>query len=173
MAHKTTVSLDILTCTDYVEFGNCPDRFGRFFWSKKDSNYLDLKLKLFKKDDNKEFRLVQNLTMAAVGFSQFMRLRNQLVNPAEVFARKENLAPVLMPTKFKIMDGQLKLAHKVVDVVQRPKERFLWLCCGTLWTNLRVPVLKSDDLQGRRRTRSFNKLSMWIIKLENLSFYLV
>ena len=51
------------------------------------------------------------------------------------------------------------------------KQRFVWLCCGTMWTSLRVLMLKSDYLQGRRRTRSFNKLSMWIINLRNRSIY--
>ena len=92
------------------------DRFGRFSWSKNNSNYLDVKLKIFKKDDRKEFRLVQNLTMGDEDFNQFMRLRNQLVNAAENFAREENLTPVLIPTMSKDRD-ELKLAHKVVDVV--------------------------------------------------------
>ena len=116
MAYNTTASLDKLTCTDYVDFGNCQDRFGQFFWSKNDSNYLDVILKVFKKDDNKEFRLVRNPTMGEADFNQFMRLRNQLVNAAENFARDDNLTPVLLPTVSKDTDEQLKLAHKVVDV---------------------------------------------------------
>ena len=117
MAYNTTASLDKLTCTDYVDFGKCQDRFGRFSWSKNDSNYLDVKLKVFKKNDKRKFRLVQNLTMGEADFKQFMRLRNQLVNAAENFAKVENLTPVLIPTMSRDMDEQLKLAHKVVDVV--------------------------------------------------------
>ena len=30
MAYNTTALLDKLTCTDYVDFGKCQDRFGRF-----------------------------------------------------------------------------------------------------------------------------------------------
>ena len=45
MSYNTTSSLDKLTCIDYVDFGECQDRFGRFSWSKNDSNYLDVKLK--------------------------------------------------------------------------------------------------------------------------------
>ena len=97
-------------------------RFGRLSWSKNDSNYLDVKLKVFKKDNNKEFRLVQNLTMGEADFNQFMRLRNQLVN-AENFAREENLTTVLIPTMSKDMDEQLKLAHKVVDLVDRANRK--------------------------------------------------
>ena len=126
MAYNTTSSLEKLTCTNYVDFGKCQDRFGRFFWSKNDSNYLDVELKVFKKDDNKEFRLAQNLTMGEADFNQFMRLRNQLVNVAENFAREDSLTPVLIPTMSKDMDEQLKLAHKVVDVVD--------------WTNRKICV---------------------------------
>ena len=104
MAHNTTASLDKLTCTDYGDIGNCRDRFGQLSWCKNDSNHLDVKLKIFKKDNNKELRLVQNLTIREADFNQFMRLRNQLVNAAENFAREENLTPVLIPTMSKDMD---------------------------------------------------------------------
>ena len=120
--------MEKLTCTDNVDFGKCQDIFGRFFWSKNDSNYLDVKLKVFNKDDNKEFRLVQNLTMGEADFNQFMRLRNQLVIAAEDVAREENLTPVLMPKMSKDMDKQLKLAHKVVEVVDRANRKI----CVTL-----------------------------------------
>ena len=70
MAYNATASLDKLTCTNYVDFGKCQDRFGHFSWSKNDSHYLNVKLKLFKKDDNTEFRLVQNFTMGDADFNQ-------------------------------------------------------------------------------------------------------
>ena len=128
MAFNTSASLDKLTCTDYVDFGKCQYRFGQFFWSKNDSNYLDVKLKVFRKDDKKEFRLTQNLTMGKADFNQFMRLRNQLVNAAKNFAREEKLTPVLIPTRSRDMDKQFKLAHKVVDVVDRTNRKI----CVTL-----------------------------------------
>ena len=62
VAHSTT-SLDKPSCTDYVDFGKFQDSIGQYAWSGKDSNYSVVKLKVFRKDDNKEFRLVQNLTM--------------------------------------------------------------------------------------------------------------
>ena len=118
MAYNTSASLDKLTCTDYVDYGNCQDRFRPFSWSETDSNYLDVKFKVFRKDDKKEFRLVQNLTTGEADFNQFMRLRNQLVNAAENFAEEDILTPVLIPTMSNDMDEQHKLAHKVVDVVE-------------------------------------------------------
>ena len=91
MAYSATDSLEKLTCTDYADFDKRQDRFGQFSWSKNNSNYLDVKLKVIKKDDNKELRLVQNLTMGESDFNQFMRLKNQLVNAAENVAGEENL----------------------------------------------------------------------------------
>ena len=78
-AHNTTTSLDKLICTDFVDVGKCQESFGQFPWSRNDSYHLDVKLNVLKKDDNKEFRLVQNLTNGEAVFNQCMRLRNQLV----------------------------------------------------------------------------------------------
>ena len=129
MAYNTTETLDKLPCTDYVDFGRCQDRFGRFSWTKNDSNYLDNKLKVFKRErKNAEFRLRQNLSMGEADFNQFIRQRNQLVVAADNFLREENLSPVLQSTLSKDMEEQLKLVHKVIDVVDRPNRRI----CMTL-----------------------------------------
>ena len=144
MAYDTTASLDKLTCTDYLDFGKCQDRFGRFSWSKNDSNYLDVKLKFFKKGDNREFRLVQSLTMGEADFNQFKRLRNQPVNAAENVAREEKLTPVQISTMSKDMDEQLKVAHKVADVVDRANR----MICITL---LQYNVDKSESSYAQVR----------------------
>ena len=47
MAHSTSASLDMLTSTNFVKFGNCQDSFGHFFWPKNDSEYLDIKFEVF------------------------------------------------------------------------------------------------------------------------------
>ena len=75
---------------------------------------MDVKLKVFKK-----VQLVQNFTIGEAVFNHFMRLGNQLVKAAENITREETLTPVLIPTMSKHMDEQLKLAHKVVDIVDR------------------------------------------------------
>ena len=155
MAYNATASLDKLTCADYVDFGKCQDTFGRFSWSKIDSNDLDVTLKIFKKNDNKEFRLAQNLTMGEADFNQFMRLRNQLVNAAENFAKEDSLTPVLIPTMSRDMDEQLKLAHKVVDVVDRANRKI----CVTL---LRYNV---DKLE-----RSYAQVRIFARKKEDEKF---
>ena len=90
IAYNTTENLDKLTCTDYVDFGKCQDRFGQFFWSKNDSNYLDIKLKVFKRvDKNAEFRLRQNLSMGEADFNQFIRQKNQLLLQQTTFSENK------------------------------------------------------------------------------------
>ena len=130
MAYNSTASLEKLLCTDYADFGKCQDRFRQFPWSRNDSNYLHVKLKEFRKDDKKEFRLVQNLTMGEADFNKFMRLRNQLVNAAQNFAREDYLSPVLIPTlskdiNFVAVAGNLGGKVPVVDNVLSSHEQEL------------------------------------------------
>ena len=129
VAYNTTETLDKLACTDYVDFGKSQDRFARFSWSKIVSNYLDTKLKVFKREDkNAEFQLRQNHSMGEADFNQFIRQRNQLVVAADNFLREQNLSPVPQSTLSKDMEEQLKLVHKVIHVVDRSKRRI----CVTL-----------------------------------------
>ena len=124
MTYTTTASLYKLTCTDYMDFGKSLDRFGRFSWARNDSNYLDIKLKVFKREDkNAEFGLRQNLSMGEADFNQFIRQRNQLVVAADNFLGEQNLPPVLQTTLSKDMEEQPNLVHKVIDIVDRPNRR--------------------------------------------------
>ena len=63
--------------------------------------------------------------MGEADFNQFIRLRNQLVIAAEKFARSELLSPVLISTMSKDMDELLKLAIKVVEVLNRADGKIL------------------------------------------------
>ena len=73
MAYNTTATLDKLACTDYMEFGKCQDRFGQLCWTKNDSNCLDIKLNVLKREDkNAEVWLRQNFAMGElISFSLF------------------------------------------------------------------------------------------------------
>ena len=66
--------------------------------------------------------------MEEVVFNQFIRQRNQLAVAADNFLREQNLSPVLQSTLSKDMEEQLKLVHKVTDVVDRPNR----IICVTL-----------------------------------------
>ena len=66
--------------------------------------------------------------MGEADVNQFIRQRNQVVVAADNFVREQNLLPVLQSTLSKDMEEQLKLVHKVIDVVDRPNRRI----CVTL-----------------------------------------
>ena len=136
-AYNTTASLDKLACTDYVDFGKCQDRFGRISCSKNSFDYLDVKLKVIKRDENKKLRLAQNLTMGEADFNQFIRLRNQLVVAVRDFSKEENLPLVQVRLLAKEIEEQLKLTGKVVEVVDGPHRKI----CGTM---LRYNVEKPE-----------------------------
>ena len=66
--------------------------------------------------------------MGEADFNQFFRQRNQIVVAADNFVRERNLLTVLQSTLSKDMEEQLKLVHKVIDVVDCPNRRI----CVTL-----------------------------------------
>ena len=103
MTYNTTATLDKLASADNVDFGKSQDRFGRIFWSKNSFDYLEVKLKVFKRDENEKLRSAQNLTIGEAYFNQFIRLRNQLVVPVRDFSKEENKPPVQVKLLVKIV----------------------------------------------------------------------
>ena len=100
-------------------------------------------------------------------------MRNQPVNAAENFAREKNLTPVLIPTMSEDMDEQLKLAHKVVDVVDRANRKI----CVTL---LRFNVDKPENFYAearlfarRKEVEKFQQVVYLNYKLEEFIYLLV
>ena len=172
MAYNTTTTLDKLACTDYVDFGECQDRFGRMSWSRNSFDYLDVKLKMFKRDENKKFRLAQNLTMGEPDFNQFVRLRNQLVVAVRDFSKEENLVPVQVKLLAKDMEEQLKLTHKVVEVVDRPYRK---ICVTMLRYNVEKPETSYVQVRlfGRRKDEEkFNQIVYVNYKLDEIIYLL-
>ena len=110
--------------------------------------------------------------MGEADFHQFMRFRNQLVNAAEKFAREENLMPLPIPTMYKDMDEQLKLAHKLLGVVDRANGKI----CLTL---LRYNVDKLESSYARVRLlarkmgdEKFQQVIYVIYKFEEIIYLL-
>ena len=173
MAYNTTVFLDKLACTNYVDFGKSQDRFGRFFWSKNDSNYLDNKLKVFKREDkNAEFRLRQNLPMGKADCNQFIRQRNQLVVAADNFLREQNLSPVLQSTLSKTWRRNWSLFTRWLTLWSAQTERFVWHCWDTRWTTQKLPMPKSVYSDGKKRKKNFSKLCMSTINFGEFLYLL-
>ena len=173
MAYNTTASLDKLTCTNYVHFGKSSDRFGRFSWTKNGSNYLDIKLKVFKREGKiAKFGLRQNFSMRGADFNQFIRQRKQLVVAADNFLREQNLSPVLQSTLSKDMEEQLKLVHKVIDVVDRPNKR---ICVTLLRYKLDNPETSYAQVRlfGRKKEEeNFQQIVYVNYRLDELVYLL-
>ena len=105
MSYNTSPTLDKQTCTDYVDFGKCQDKFGQVSWTKNDSNCLHIKPEVFKRPSkDAKFRLRQNFTMGEAGFNQFNRQSNQLFVAADNFLRERNTSPILQSTPSKNME---------------------------------------------------------------------
>ena len=168
MAYSTTATLHKIACNDYVDFANCQDRFERISWSKNSFDYLHVKLKVFKRDENKQFRLAQNLTMGEADFPQFIRLRNQLVVAVRDSSKEEKLLLVQVKLLAKDMEDQLKLTHKVVEVVNRPHRK---ICVTMLRYNVEKPETSYVQvrLSGRRKDEEkFNQIVYVNYKLEEV-----
>ena len=172
MAYNTTATFDKLAFRGYVDLGKCQDRFGRTSWSKNSLDYLDVKLKVFKRDENTQFRLAQNLTMGEADFIQLIRLRNQLVVAVRDFIKEEKLPPVQVKLPAKDMEEQLKLTHKVVEVVDRPLRK---ICVTMLRYNVEKPETSYVQVRlfGRRKDEeNFNQIVYVNYKLEEFIYSL-
>ena len=87
------VSLDELACGDFVDFGKNEDRFGRLFRShdeKEDTEFLEIQLKVFKKDDQQEVRNRWQFNLEESVSKQLLQLWNQSVLVASGFVREKN-----------------------------------------------------------------------------------
>ena len=93
--------------------------------------------------------------MVEADFNQFMQLRNQLVKAAEKFAREENLNSMLIPKMSKDMDELVKLAHKVVDVVDRANRKN---CVTLLRYNVDKPDISYAKVRLYTRKSEYEKL---------------
>ena len=111
------------------------------FFVQKFFRLLGRQTQVFKTDENKEFRLAQNLTMGEAEFNQFIRLRNELVVALRNFSKEENL---------KGMEEQLRLTHKVVEAVDRPLRN---ICVTMLRYNVEKPETSFVHVRlfGRRK----------------------
>ena len=110
--------------------------------------------------------------MGEADFNQFIRLRNQLVIAAEHFAREENLIPVLIPTISKDMHEKLKLAHKVVHVVDRASRK---ICVTLLRYNVNKPESSYAQVRiiaRKKEDENFQQFDYINYKLEEIIYLL-
>ena len=94
----------------------------------------------------KTFTCSKILKGRKAAFRLFSRSKIQLVIAAENFDTEEYLwlCPVQILKMSRHMDEQLKIAHKMVENVDRPYRKYVWLCCSTKWTSQRNYMVKFD-----------------------------
>ena len=129
-----------------------------------------MKLKVFKKDENKQFRLIQNLTMGEPDFNQFIPPMIRLVVVVRDFSKEENLPPARVKLLAKDMEELLKLTHKVVEVVDRSHRK---ICVTMFCYNVQKPETSYVQVRlfGRRKDEgNFNQTVSVNCKLDKFIF---
>ena len=86
------------------------------FFDKKDSNYLHVKPKVSRRDGNRVFRSVQNITMEEAQFNEFKRLRNYSLQQKNL----RKLVRIVQTNNVQKHGWTNQTGSKVVDVVARP-----------------------------------------------------
>ena len=88
--------------------------------------------------------------MGKADFSQFIGLRNQLVVAVRDLSKEENLPPVQVKLLAKDMEKQLKLPHRILEVVDRPHRK---ICVTMLRYNVEKPDTSYVQVRlfGRRK----------------------
>ena len=96
--------------------------------------------------------------MGETDFNQFIRLRYQLVVAVRDFSKQEKLPPVQMKLLAEAMEEQLKLTHKVLEVVDRPDRK---ICVTMLRYKVEKPETSFAEVRlfGRRKgEEKFNQI---------------
>ena len=126
MIFNFTSALDKTFCTDYVDFGKNADRFGRISGSqieKDNQKYLDIQLKVFRKDEKGDFRRHQQWKLGVFDFKQLLSLRNTTAQAVREFSTDETLKEVVTSHLSKDLDEQLKHVQKAITILDRPKRK--------------------------------------------------
>ena len=109
--------------------------------------------------------------MGEADFNQFIGLRNQLVVAVRDFSKEENLPQVQVKLLAKDMEEQLKLTHKVVEVVDRPHRKI----CVTM-LRYKVEELEISYVQvrlfGSKDEEQFNQIVYVNCKLDEVIYLL-
>ena len=118
----------MINCLALILWTLKKDRFGRLSWSqieKNDIKYIEIQLKVFRKDVNGEFRKHQQINLGEGDFKQLLLLRNQNVVAVVDFAKNEKLEPIVTAPLSRDLDEQLKHVQKAITIVDRIKGKSL------------------------------------------------
>ena len=143
-----------------------------FHGPKNDSNYLDVELKVLRRDNNRDFRLVQDFRLGEADFNRFIRLTNPLVIAAENFGEEENFSPALIPTMSKDINQQLKLAHKFIDGVDEANRMICVTLLRYIVENLKNSYAQVRFFSKKKERKKFQQIVSVKYKLERVIYQL-
>ena len=110
--------------------------------------------------------------MGEADFNQFFRQKNQLVVAADNFLREQNLSPVFQCTLSKDMEKQLKLVHKVIDVVDCPNRRICLTLMRYKPDNPETTYAQVRLLRPKNQEEKFQQIAYVNYKLDKSVFLL-
>ena len=90
-----------------------------------------------------------------------MNVKNQLIIPAENFGKCRNLTPVQNTTMSKEMERQIKLVHKVVDILARQNRK---KCLSLLRCNVENPESACAQVQIMSRISEDDKFQQFVFR---------
>ena len=128
MIFNITSALDKTSWTDYVDLGKNADRYARNSLSqieKDNHKYLDIQLKVFRKDDKWDFYRYQQIKLGVFDFKQLLCLRNPIALAVREFSTDETLKEVATSTLSKDLDEQLKNVQKASTIVDWPRWKII------------------------------------------------
>ena len=131
MVQITTSCVETLKCTNFEVFGTLiifKTDIDKLFGRKLIPKFLEFTPTVVKKSWHQTFSPGTQSFIEKKDFIQVESLRNPLFVAAEHFRREENFSSVQKPTISKDKDEKLKLAHKLVNTLNRTKRKF----CVTL-----------------------------------------
>ena len=100
---------------------------GEFFCPKQWNNnkYLEIKLKMFRRDDKAELRKHQQINLGESDFKQLLQLCNAIVVANVKFSREENLRLIVTSPLSQDLKEQMKHVQKAITIVDRPKAKII------------------------------------------------
>ena len=170
ITYNATALSDRLTCTDSVDFGKCQDRFENSIGPKLIPITWMYYWKFWKKDDNKVsewYKILQcdeQISASSCDWEISGSLQPKTSTESKICLQCwYQECPKAWTNKSNWLTNWLTKWTEQI-------ETFMWLWCSTIWTSQRVLKLQSKYLQGKKRTKNFNNLSMWIKSCRVLLF---
>ena len=149
LAYGTTASMDKLVCTNCVDFPKCQETLGQILVQKL-LQLFGCKLQKFQK--SRQERVLRG-TKCHNGRSRLQSI-SEITNSAKSWSKKRlRRRAVDSSADWKMSEvlvGQLKLAHKAVDVMDQPIKTF---CLNVLRYNMDKPLRSYADVRISARIK--------------------